>query len=87
MSTIYKFLNSELSLSTTEGNTVYDSGLVRLVNPIDQASVVTQQYANGATKAIFTMVQQSDLIMIKAIDDMVIANNTAVTAVPVAYRN
>jgi hypothetical protein len=87
MSTVYKFLNSELSLSTTTGNNVHSAGLVRLVNPINQASLITQQYANGSTKATFTMVHDSDLILIKATDDLLIANNSSVTAVPVAYRN
>lgn len=91
MSIIYKFLGSEITLSNTVANTVGGSTLVRLVhaNTTAAAHVITQKWANGTTKAVFTMVYPTgDFAIQKLPDDtLTVDTGTDVKAVPVAFTN
>lgn len=92
MASIYKFLNQELTLSSNTANltisTVYSSPLVRVVNPVNQAHKITQKWANGATKATFTLINDTDIVIIKLVDDTLQVDTGAdVLVTPVAFTN
>jgi small neutral amino acid transporter SnatA (MarC family) len=90
MSIIYKFLGSEITLSAT-ANTVGNATLVRLVhaNTSAAAHTITQKYANGTTKAVFTMVYPTgDFAIQKLPDDtLTVDSGSDVKAVSIAFTN
>jgi hypothetical protein len=91
MSIIYKFLGSEITLSSVTANTIGGATLVRLVhaNTTGSGHVITQKYANGGTKAAFTMIYPTgDFAIQKASDDtLTVDAGTDVKAVAIAYTN
>lgn len=88
MSYIYKFLTSELTLNSSNPNTVSNGTLIRLVNIVNQHHHVTQTYANGATKLVFTLIMDSELIIEKEpTDGLKVDSGSDVLASWIAYRN
>ena len=91
MSIIYKFLSQEITLSNTVANTVNGANLVRIVhaNTTSGGHLITQKWANGATKATFTMIYPTgDFVIQKLIDDtLTVDAGTDVKATPIAFTN
>lgn len=84
---VYKFLSTEITLNGT-ANTIDDANLVRLVNIVNQHHHITQKYANGVTKATFTMHMDSDLIIEKdRTDGLSVDSGSDVFAAKIAYKN
>ena len=87
MATICKFLSSEVTLNSV-GNSVNSGVLVRLVNTVNQHHHITQTYANGTTKCVFTIVMDSELIVEKDKTDLLkVDSGSDVLAAAIAYRN
>lgn len=88
---MYKFLGSEITLSSSTANTISNSNLVRIVHANTSAGshVITQKWANGTTKATFTIIYPTgDFIVQKLPDDtLTVDAGTDVRAVPVAFTN
>ena len=89
MPSIYKFLDSEITLSAT-ANTVNLGTLIRLCH--DGAGhtshVITQKYANNTTVATFTILAQGEMIIEKkSTDTLIVDSGTDVTANRIAYKN
>jgi hypothetical protein len=80
---IYKLLNQEISINSA--NTVYNAGLVRVVN-IDTAYHTVVLASNGVTYASMSLPPNTDGVIEKrSATDTVQA--TACYASPVAYTN
>ena len=79
---IYKFSNLEISISTA--NTVYDAPLVRCVNPTTGNLVVTVSVNSSVNVASFTILGNSELVVEKTAAHRL--QGTGVLAAPVAYR-
>ena len=89
MPSIYKFLDSKITLSAT-ANTVNLGTLIRLCHDGagSTSHVITQKYANGATYATFTILAQSEMLIEKqATDTLVVNSGSDVTANQIAYKN
>lgn len=89
MSTVYKFLDSAITLNGT-ANTINSGVLVRLAHSGagSTAHVITQKYANGVTKATFSVLAQTEIVIEKTSDDtLTVDSGTDVTANRVAYKN
>jgi hypothetical protein len=88
MSATYKFLGSEITLPAS-ANTVSNTGLVRLTNSnTATAHVITQKFANTVTKAVFSVLAQSEVTVVKLVDDTLqVDAGSDVKAVGVAYTN
>ena len=91
MADVIKFIGSQLVLTTA--NNIATAPLVLLLN-LDGANSanVTQAYANGTTKAVFTLGHHStgfdSYVVVKDPTDTLAIQQTGgpVRAVPVAYR-
>ena len=82
---IYKFTNSEIAIDTA--NTVYDSQLVRCVNPTTGNVVVTIQNLTASpaiTICSFTILGNSEIVVEKT--GAYHLEGTGILAAPVAYR-
>lgn len=89
MPSIYKFLDSEITLSAT-ANTVNLGTLIRLCHDGagSTSHVITQKYANNATIATFTILAQGEMIIEKkSTDTLIVDSGTDVTANRIAYKN
>jgi len=83
MSTVYKFLGTQVALSSA--NNVGGSGLVRVINNNSAVGVLTVAYANGTTYANTTLAAYETMIVEKGKTDSLAGTNLLAT--PVAYRN
>jgi len=81
MSSIYKLLGNEISISSA--NTVVNSNLVRVI--CTTSSVITFAYANGTAYANTTMATSEVAIFQKNTTDTIAGSNMRAT--PIAYRN
>ena len=87
MATICKFLSTEVTLSGT-ANTIYGGSLIRLINTVNQHHHITQTYANGATKYVFTIPMDTHMIIEKASDEgLKVDTGSDVYANWIAYRD
>jgi len=83
MSTVYKFLGTQVALSSA--NNVNSSGLIRVINNSATAGVLTVAYANGTTYANTTLGPNESIIVEKGKTDTLAGSSMLGT--PVAYRN
>ena len=91
MADVIKFIGSQIVLTTA--NDISNAPLVLLVN-LDGANSanITQAYANGTTKAVFTLGHHGTdfgtFVVVKDPTDTLAVTQTGgpVRAVPVAYR-
>ena len=79
---IYKFSNNEISISTA--NTVYNSPLVRCVNPTTGVVNVTISVNSSVNLASFSILGNSEIIIEKTANNLI--QGTGIVASPVAYR-
>lgn len=79
---IYKFSSNEVSISTA--NTVYDSPLVRCVNPTSGNVVVTVSVNSTVNVASFTILGNSEIVVEKSTSQRL--QGTGILATPVAFR-
>lgn len=79
---IYKFTNTEISISTA--NTVYNSPVVRLVNPTTGNVVVTLSVNSTVNTESFSILANSEIVIEKTSTYRV--QGTGILAAPVAYR-
>lgn len=80
---ILKITNTEISISTA--NTVYNSKLVRLVNPTNANVIVTIVTNATANLGSFTIRGNSEIWLEKANTSQLVG--TGILAVPVVYKN
>lgn len=79
---IYKFTNTEISIGTA--NTVYNSPVVRLVNPTTGNVVVTLSVNSTVNTESFSILANSEIVIEKTSTYRV--QGTGILAAPVAYR-
>jgi hypothetical protein len=79
---IYRFSNTEISVATA--NTVYETPLVRLVNPTTGIANVTVSVNSSVNSYSFTILANSELIIEKLPTYRI--QGTGILASPVAYR-
>lgn len=79
---IYKFSNNEISISTA--NTVYNSPLVRCVNPTTGVVNVTISVNSSVNLASFSILGNSEIIIEKTANNLI--QGTGIVASPVGYR-
>lgn len=78
----YKFSNTEISISSA--NTVYDSPLIRVVNPTTGVVNCTMSVNSSVNVASFSVRGNSEIIVEKATTYRL--QGTGLVASPVAYR-
>lgn len=88
MAAIYKFLATEITLSTSANN-VGGQKLIRLLNEnITTNHLMTQKDSGGNTVCTFSIKAGGELVVEKGLTDTFqVDSGTDVLAVPVAYRN
>lgn len=79
---IIKITNTEISISTA--NTVYNSKLIRLVNPTTSNVVVTL-VASPTSNLDFTILGNSEILFEKSANQAV--KGTGILATPIVYKN
>jgi hypothetical protein len=79
---IYKFSANEISIGTA--NTVYDTPLVRCINPTTSNVVVTVSVNSSVNVASFTILGNSEMLVEKTAAHRL--QGTGILAAPVAYR-
>lgn len=80
---IYKFSNNEISISTA--NTVYNSPVVRCVNPTTGVVNVTISVNSSVNLASFSILGNSEIIIEKSATNLI--QGTGIVASPIAYRH
>lgn len=79
---IYKFSNNEISISTA--NTVYNSPIIRCVNPTTGVVNCTISVNDSVNVVSFSILSNSEIVIEKAANNLI--QGTGVVASPVAYR-
>ena len=79
---IYKFSNTEISISTA--NTVYSSPVVRIVNPTTGVVNATIAVNSSVNAYSFSVLGNSEIIIEKTSTYLI--QGTGLVASPVAYR-
>lgn len=91
MAILYKFLGTEITLSNTVANTVSNATVVRIVHANTAAAnhVITQKWANGSTKASFTIIHTTGDISIQKLPDdtLLVDAGSDVKASSIAFVN
>jgi hypothetical protein len=83
MSSVYKLLGTELSISSA--NTVSTAKVVRVVNVTNAITVLTVAYSNGTSYGNTTIAPNETLIVEKSPTDTVAGSNLRASSI--AYRN
>lgn len=79
---IYKFSNNEISISTA--NTVYNSPVIRCVNPTTDVVNVTISVNSSVNVVSFSVLGNSEIVIEKTPTNLI--QGTGILASPVAYR-
>lgn len=80
---IYKFSNTEISISSS--NTVYNSPIIRCVNPTTGVVNCTVSVNSSVNLYSFSILANSEMIIEKSPTNLI--QGTGVVASPVAYRH
>jgi hypothetical protein len=80
---IYKFSNNEISISTA--NTVYNSPIIRCVNPTTGVVNCTISVNSSVNVVSFSVLANSEIIIEKIANNLI--QGTGLVASPVGYRH
>lgn len=87
MSSLYKFLGSEITLPST-ANTVGMATCVRITNPTNNVHVVTHKNAANTTLSTFSVIAQSEISVMKvSTDTLQVDTGTDLKAGSIAFTN
>ena len=81
---IYKFLTQEISIASTANN-VSNNQIIRVVNITNSNNTLLVQYSNGVTYASGSVRGNSEIVVIKGGDDLLIGLGMVATAI--AYKS